>query len=119
MAAVTKRTNLERRKIRVRAKVWGSSESPRISVRRTNTRMIVQAINDDKAATLAYASDFDLTAAEQKKNKSERAELVGKLFGEKSIKAGIKSGVFDRNGYLYHGRVARLADGIRAAGLII
>lgn len=119
MAIVTKRTNLERRKVRVRAKVWGSAESPRVSVRRTNIRMIVQAINDDKAVTLAYVSDFDLSAADQKKNKSERAELVGKLFGEKVLKAGIKKAVFDRNGYLYHGRVAKLADGIRATGLAI
>jgi large subunit ribosomal protein L18 len=87
-------------------------------VRRTNTRIIAQIINDGKKETLAYSSDLSLTKVEQGKNKSERAFLVGKDVGAKALAAGVKEVVFDRHGYLYHGRVQKLADGARAAGLI-
>lgn len=117
MANVLKTTNLIRRKHRVRAKVTGTASCPRLSVRRTNTRMIAQVIDDSKRVTLAYCSDLDLTKPEQVKNKSERAFAVGKKLGEKATAAGIKVVVFDRNGYLYHGRVKRLAEGAREAGL--
>jgi len=117
MTSIIKTTNLIRRKHRVRAKVTGTAECPRLSVRRTNTRMIAQVIDDAKRVTLVYCSDFDLTKPEQKKNKSERSNLVGAKLGERAVAAGIKAVVFDRNGYLYHGRVKQLAEGARAAGL--
>ena len=117
MTKVIKTTNLIRRKHRVRVKITGTAVLPRLSVRRTNTRMIAQVIDDAKRVTLAYCSDLDLTKLEQDKSKSERAELVGKKLGEKSLAAGIKAVVFDRNGYLYHGRVKRLAEGARLVGL--
>ena len=118
MSNVTLTTNLKRRKTRVRSKIWGTADCPRLSVRRTNTRMIVQAINDETRKTFAYASDFDLSKENQKKTKSERAELVGKLVGEKIAALKIKNVVFDRNGYLYHGRVQKLAEGVREANII-
>lgn len=102
----------------MRAKISGTAACPRLSVRRTNTRMIAQIINDASGTTLAYSSDFDLAKTAAKGTKSERAFLVGKLLGEKAVTLKIKSVVFDRNGYLYHGRVKRLAEGAREGGLV-
>lgn len=118
MSKITLTTNLKRRKTRVRSKIWGTAECPRLSVRRTNTRMIAQAVNDETKTTVACASDFDLAKADQKKPKSERAQLVGKMIGEKLATLKVKSVVFDRNGYLYHGRVQKLAEGVREAGIV-
>lgn len=119
MSKVLLGTNLKRRKTRVRAKVWGTAECPRLSVRRTNTRMIAQLINDSQKLTLAYTSDLDLAKVEAKKTKSERAFQVGKLLAKKALKVGLKKAIFDRNGYLYHGRVKRLAEGAREGGLVL
>lgn len=118
MSKIIKTTNLIRRQHRVRAKIRGTAACPRLSVRRTNTRMIAQIINDAVGKTLAYSSDFDLTKTAAKATKSERAFMVGKGLGEKAISLKIKTVVFDRHGYLYHGRVKRLAEGAREAGLV-
>jgi len=117
MSKVIKTNNLIRRKTRVRSKILGTSTCPRLSIRRTNTRVIIQLIDDSKGVTLAYASDFDLEKSGTGLNKSDRAVAVGKLIGEKGISAGIKQVVFDRNGYLYHGRVQKVAEGARSSGL--
>lgn len=103
-------------KRRIRKKITGTSKTPRLSVFRSNKQIYAQIIDDSKGVTLASASTFKNKAAE-KKNKSEQAQVVGKELAEKAIKAGVESVVFDRNGYLYHGRVKSLADSARESGL--
>ena len=109
-------TKVERRlkiKYRVRNKVSGTAERPRMSVFRSNKQIYVQIIDDEAQKTLAAASSLGL----EKMNKSEQAVQVGKLIAEKAQAAGISAVVFDRNGYLYHGRVKAVADAAREAGL--
>jgi len=103
-------------KRRIRKKITGTSKTPRLSVFRSNKQIYAQIIDASKGVTLASASTFKNKAAE-KKNKSEQAQVVGKELAEKAIKAGVESVVFDRNGYLYHGRVKSLADSAREGGL--
>ena len=107
---------IERRikiKYRIRKSVNGTAERPRMSVFRSNKQIYVQIINDVTGQTLASASSLGLEALP----KIEQAEKVGALVAEKAKAAGITAVVFDRNGYLYHGRVMALADGARNAGL--
>jgi large subunit ribosomal protein L18 len=103
-------------KRRIRKKITGTSKTPRLSVFRSNKQIYAQIIDDSKGVTLASASTYKNKAAE-KKNKSEQAQVVGKELAEKAIKSGIESVVFDRNGYLFHGRVKSLADSARESGL--
>jgi large subunit ribosomal protein L18 len=107
---------IERRikiKYRIRKSVNGTAERPRMSVFRSNKQIYVQIINDVTGQTLVSASSLGLEALP----KIEQAEKVGALVAEKAKAAGITAVVFDRNGYLYHGRVKALADGARNAGL--
>lgn len=109
-------TKIERRtkiKYRVRNKISGTAERPRMSVFRSNKQIYVQIINDLEGKTLVAASSLGL----EKCNKSEQAAKVGEMVAQKAIAAGISSVVFDRNGYLYHGRVKEVADAARKAGL--
>ena len=109
-------TKIERRtkiKYRVRNKVSGVAERPRMSVFRSNKQIYVQIINDQTGRTLAAASSLGLEAMPKK----EQAAKVGELIAKKAIEAGITSVVFDRNGYLYHGRVKEVADAARNGGL--
>jgi large subunit ribosomal protein L18 len=114
--AFSKLTRRAKIKRRIRKKITGTSKLPRLSVFRSNKQIYAQIIDDSKGVTLASASTFKNKAAE-KKNKSEQAQVVGKELAEKAIKAGVESVVFDRNGYLYHGRVKSLADSAREGGL--
>ena len=109
-----KRNKIKKRK---RKDVFGTSERPRMTVFRSNKAIYVQIINDKEEKTLVSASSTDKDLKLNSNNKSEIAKQVGVLIGNKAIKAGIKSVSFDRNGYLYHGRVKSLADGAREAGL--
>lgn len=104
-------------KYRVRKKVFGSEEKPRLSVFRSNKQIYAQLINDDKGSTVVAASSREKALTEKKLPKSEMAKEVGKLLAEKARGAGIEKIVFDRNGYLYHGRVKSLAEGAREGGL--
>lgn len=113
-------TKTERRiriRSRVRKIVTGSAERPRLSVFRSNKEIYAQLIDDNNATTLVAASSTEKDVASQQGNKSERAALVGKLLAKKAQAAGIENVVFDRNGYLYHGRVKQLADAAREGGL--
>lgn len=101
--------------MRVRKKVNGTSERPRLSVYRSNKAIYCQVIDDLKGHTLAAANSND--GAVSGASKTEKATAVGKLIAERAQAAGIKSVVFDRGGYLYHGRVKALADGAREGGL--
>ena len=107
---------IERRikiKFRIRKKIVGTAERPRLSVFRSNKQIYAQVINDKAGVTLAAASSLGF----EKMNKTEQAKKVGLLLAEKAKAAGVESVVFDRNGYLYHGRVQSLADGARDGGL--
>lgn len=113
-------TKLERRfriKNRIRKVVTGTAERPRMNVFRSNKQISVQLIDDIQGVTLVAASSKDKNIAEVAGTKTEKAALVGKLIAEKAVNAGIVSVVFDRNGYLYHGRVKQLADAAREGGL--
>ncbi|MDD6129159.1 MAG: 50S ribosomal protein L18 [Prevotellaceae bacterium] len=109
-------TKIERRikiKYRVRNKISGTAERPRMSVFRSNKQIYVQFINDLTGTTLASASSLGL----EKCAKKEQAAQVGALAAKAALEAGIVTVVFDRNGYLYHGRVKELADAARNGGL--
>ena len=114
-----KKEQLERRKRRVRAKVFGTAERPRLNVRRTNAHIYAAIINDTEHRTICSASTLDASFKETGKvgSNKEAAEFVGKLVAERALEKGITTVTFDRGGHLYHGRVKALADGARAAGL--
>ena len=105
-----------RRHRRVRGKVMGTAERPRLVVFRSNRGIEAQLIDDREGRTLAAASWLGLKKS-FKGNKSEQAAEVGKAIAEAAKKAGVETVVFDRGGYLYHGRVKALADGAREGGL--
>ncbi len=100
-------------KYRIRKNVFGTAERPRMSVFRSNKQIYVQIIDDNEGKTLASASSLGMETMP----KIEQAEKVGELVAKKAIEAGISAVVFDRNGYLYHGRVKQLADAARKGGL--
>jgi large subunit ribosomal protein L18 len=114
----TRKTN-RRDKIRrrIRGKIQGTQERPRLNVFRSNTDIYVQLVDDQKGHTLCAASSKEKDIAAAKETKTAKAALVGKKIAEKAIAAGITSVVFDRGGYLYHGRVKSLADAAREGGL--
>ncbi|MDE5729638.1 MAG: 50S ribosomal protein L18 [Clostridia bacterium] len=108
-----------RRHARVRKKISGTAEAPRMSVFRSLKHIYVQLIDDVKGVTLCSASteQKEIAAKVAKLNKTDAAKVVGKAVAEKAKKLGIENVVFDRGGYLYTGRVQALADGAREAGL--
>lgn len=99
----------------IRNKISGTSERPRISVFKSNTRIYAQIINDETGHTMVQASSSELGAA--KNTNVELSKEVGKKLAERAVESGITSVVFDRNGYVYHGKVKALADGAREGGL--
>lgn len=100
-------------KHRIRNKISGTAERPRMSVFRSNKGIYVQVVNDDEHRTLCAASSLGL----EKMNKTEQAQKVGEMIAKKALEAGITAVVFDRNGYLYHGRIKAVADAARNGGL--
>ena len=113
-------TKVERRiriKRRIRKVIFGTAERPRLSVFRSNAQISVQLIDDEAGKTLLSVSSLSKEIAEKKGTKTEQAALVGAAVAEKAKAAGIEVVVFDRNGYLYHGRVKALADAARNGGL--
>ena len=108
-----------RKHIRVRKKIIGTSERPRLNVYRSLSNMYAQVIDDSKGVTLAAASTLDreIKSKVEFGGNIDGAKEVGKLIGERALAAGIKEVVFDRGGYAYHGRVQALAEGAREAGL--
>ena len=108
---------IERRnriKAHIRTRVAGTTECPRLTVFRSNSQIYAQVIDDSKGVTVASASSLGI---KEKITKTEKAAQVGKLVAQAAKKAGVETVVFDRNGYLYHGRVKQLADAAREAGL--
>jgi large subunit ribosomal protein L18 len=109
---------LERRKKRVRGKIKGTPQKPRLTVSRTNKHIYVQIIDDVNGVTLAQASDIDKDLKSSVSgNKTEKAKAIGKALAERANQKNIDSVVFDRNGLLYHGRIKEMADAAREAGL--
>ena len=116
MSTLTVRKARERRHKRVRSKVTGTAERPRLVVFRSNRGIEAQLVDDLEGKTLAAASWLNLKKS-FKGSKSEQAAEVGKLLAANAKKANVETVVFDRAGYLYHGRVKALADGAREGGL--
>ena len=113
-AKLSRRQNI---RYRIRAKIAGTAQKPRLSVFRSNTEIYAQLIDDDNAATLAAASSRDKDIAAQKAPKTDKGKLVGEAIARKAKELGVADAKFDRGGYLYHGRVKALADGAREGGL--
>jgi len=116
MSAV-KNSRREKIKMRSRQSVAGTPERPRVSVFRSNKEIYASIIDDTKGVTILSASSREKALANVKGTKTEIAATVGKALAEKAVKAGIEIVTFDRNGYLYHGRVKALAEAAREGGL--
>lgn len=115
--ALNKKQRRERIKLKIRKTINGTATTPRLSVFRSNSGIFAQLVDDLAGKTLIAAGSDDKSIKDSKANKVDQAKLVGKLIAEKATTAGISSVVFDRNGYLYHGRIKSLAEGAREAGL--
>ena len=102
---------------RVRAKIFGSAERPRISLYRSNKHLFVQLIDDEKNGTLFGLRDDGLVRDKKNLKKIDKAFEAGKAFAKLALEKGIKEAVFDRGGYRYQGRVRKLAEGVREGGL--
>ncbi|MBW2245825.1 MAG: 50S ribosomal protein L18 [Deltaproteobacteria bacterium] len=113
-----KQARLKRKK-RIRKHLIGTQERPRLNVFRSSKHIYAQVIDDEQGHTLVAASSLEKTVKEQPKfeNKITAADFIGKLIGERAIKKGLKKVVFDRGGFLFHGRVKAVANGAREAGL--
>lgn len=114
-------TPRQRRHVRVRAKVKGTGTRPRLNVFRSSAHIYAQVIDDDRGRTLVAASDLEQDVLDRVgtgATKSAKARVVGEVIGERAKAAGIDTIVFDRGGYIYHGRIRAVAEGAREAGLI-
>ena len=116
---MSKKTILKRVKIkkRIRKVVFGTNDKPRLTVFRSNKEIYAQIIDDTSSKTIVASSSKDKDLKLKTTNKIEVSKIVGDSIAKKALKAGLKNVSFDRNGYLYHGRVKSLADGAREAGL--
>ena len=114
---ITKAIRRQKIKFRVRKKISGTAKKPRLSVFRSNNDIYVQLIDDDGSQTLASASSRDKDIVAQKGTKSEKSKLVGAAIARKATELGLLDVVFDRGGYLYHGRVKAIAEAAREGGL--
>lgn len=112
-----KMTGWERRKERVRKKIKGTPERPRLNVYRSNKHIYAQIIDDSANKTLAAVSTKSKEFSNSEAKKAEESKKVGELIAKEALKKGIDKVVFDRSGYIYHGRIKALADGAREAGL--
>lgn len=118
MSKMTKKEQRDRRHRRLRVTLAGTAEVPRLSVCRTGAHIYAQVINDDLGETLVCAMTTEASSREQKLCANiKSAEVIGKLVAERALEKGIKTVVFDRGGFPYHGCVAALADAARKAGL--
>ncbi|WP_181954766.1 50S ribosomal protein L18 [Chitinophaga lutea] len=113
----TKTNRRQNIRYRIRKKISGTAQKPRLAVYRSNAEIYVQLIDDTNGTTLASASSREKAIAAQTAPKVEKAKLVGAALAAKAAALGITTCVFDRSGYLYHGRVKSVADGAREGGL--
>lgn len=117
MTPKVKSARRQRIRYTIRKKISGGSEAPRLSVFRSNSEIYAQLIDDVNGKTIASASTKDKDIAAQKGSKSEKSKLVGAAIARKAADLGVTTAVFDRGGYLYHGRVKAVAEGAREGGL--
>ena len=115
--AFSKENRREKIKLKLRKKIKGTAQAPRLNVYRSNSEIYAQLVDDKGGKTIAAVGSIDKSIQATKVNKTEQAKLVGKLIAEKAVANGITEVVFDRNGFLYHGRVKSLAEGAREGGL--
>lgn len=113
----SKSTARQKIRYRIRKRVIGTSSKPRLSVFRSNTDIYAQLIDDNSGSTIASASSKQKDISAQKAPKSEKSKMVGEAIAKKAVELGIKQVVFDRSGYIYHGRVKAVAEGAREGGL--
>ena len=102
---------------RIRKKISGAAAKPRLSIFRSNSEIYAQLIDDDNAVTIAAVSSKDKDILAQKVTKTEKSKLVGNAIAKKATELGVTTVVFDRGGYIYHGRVKAVAEGAREGGL--
>ncbi len=114
----SKTASRQKIRYRIRKKISGTSQKPRLSIFRSNTNVYAQLIDDLNSVTLAAASSKDKDIDAQQTNKTEKSKLVGAAIARKAVELGLKDVVFDRGGYLYHGRVKAVAEGARENGLL-
>jgi large subunit ribosomal protein L18 len=114
-AKLSRRQNI---RYRIRRKIAGTAQKPRLSVFRSNKDIYVQLIDDDNSVTLASASSRDKDIAAQSGTKTEKSKLVGQAIARKAKELGLEAVVFDRGGNLYHGRIKQVAEGAREGGLV-
>jgi large subunit ribosomal protein L18 len=114
---ITKEYRKNRIKMRIRKVIKGTPEKPRLAVFRSNKEIYAQIIDDLSGKTLVSASSKTKGVADKKVSKIEQAKIIGKLIAERAIEAGINNVIFDRGGFLYHGRVKSLAEAAREGGL--
>ena len=114
----TKSIRRQKIKFRVRSKISGTTQKPRLSVFRSNSEIYAQLIDDETGQTLAAASSKEKDILAQKVTKVEKSKLVGAAIARKATELGLKDVTFDRSGYLYHGRVKAVAEGAREGGLL-
>jgi large subunit ribosomal protein L18 len=119
MGRIDKKSRRLKRKARVRGKVYGTPDRPRLTVSRSLKNTFAQIIDDDRMVTLVAASSLTREIADKLagKNKTEKAVLIGEEIARRALEKGIKTIAFDRNGYLFHGRVRALAEAARKSGL--
>ncbi len=118
MSKLSKNESRQKRKIRIRKKISGTQERPRLVVYRSNTHIYAQVIDDENGAVLASTSSLSLSKKQDNvRCNKDGASLVGKEIARLSLEKQVKQVVFDRNGYLYHGRIKAVADGAREGGL--
>jgi large subunit ribosomal protein L18 len=117
MNAKVKTARRQRIRFNIRRNINGTAVKPRLSIFRSNTDIYAQLIDDINGATIASASTKDKDIKAQKGTKSEKSKLVGEAIARKAVDLGVTEVVFDRGGYLYHGRVKSVADGAREGGL--
>jgi large subunit ribosomal protein L18 len=117
MTPKVKSARRQRIRYTIRKKIAGTVEAPRLSIFRSNTEIYAQLIDDVSGKTIASASSKDKDIVAQKGTKSEKSKLVGATIARKATDLGVSTVIFDRGGYLYHGRVKAVADGAREGGL--
>lgn len=115
--AVSKQERRQKIKLKLRKRIKGNPQTPRLSVFRSNAEIYAQLIDDKAGKTLLAVGSVEKSIKGAKATKIEKAKLVGKLIAEKAVATGINEVVFDRNGFLYHGRIKSLAEGAREGGL--
>ena len=112
-----KKVNKKMRQLRIRSRIFGTAERPRVSVFKSNKHIFVQLIDDSSGKTILSSKMVSPAKDKVRGNKSKKADEIGKVLAEKAKTSGISEVVFDRGGYKYHGRIKALADGLRSGGL--